>query len=135
MKRSVLKILLVKHEGLKLSAYTDTVGKVTIGVGRNLVDVGVSEQEAMELLDHDIDRIWRALTSQLAFFGSLDDTRQHVLISMAFNIGVAGMLHFSKMLDALEHLDFERAAREMEDSKWYQQTGARGKELAAMMRS
>lgn len=51
---TVLKDMLIRHEGLKLKPYRDTVGKLTIGAGRNLNDLGISEREAMFLLDNDI---------------------------------------------------------------------------------
>jgi lysozyme len=134
MNRTVLKALLVKHEGLRLKPYTDTVGKVTIGVGRNLTDDGISEAEARMLLDDDITAAWSRLPSVVRCFGSLDDTRQHVLLDMAFNLGVDGLRHFVKMLAAIEARDFAKAADEMLASTWAKEVGDRATELAQMMR-
>jgi lysozyme len=46
---------LIRDEGLKLKPYTDTVGKLTIGIGRNLTDRGISRQEALVLARNDVD--------------------------------------------------------------------------------
>jgi len=133
MNRSVLRGLLIKHEGLSTQVYRDTVGKLSIGCGRNLDDVGISTDEAMVLLDNDINRIVAALTSHVACFGSLDATRQHVLVDLAYNVGIAGLLHFTKMLAAVEARDFVAAATEMLASRWAQQVPTRAEELAGMM--
>jgi len=118
-----------------LKPYTDAAGKISIGVGRNLTDVGISEDEADYLLDNDISSILHQLVARIAIFGSLDTTRQNVLADMAMNLGIEGLLRFHKMLAAIEAHDFEKAADEMLDSKWATQVGKRATELAAMMRT
>ena len=118
-----------------MKPYTDAAGKISIGVGRNLTDVGISEDEADYLLDNDISSILHQLVARIAIFGSLDTTRQNVLADMAMNLGIEGLLRFHKMLAAIEAHDFEKAADEMLDSKWATQVGKRATELAAMMRT
>lgn len=134
MNRTVLKAMLVKHEGLKLKPYKCTAGKLTIGVGRNLDDVGISEDEARDLLDNDINRLHAAIPAVIPCFGSLDEARQHVLLDMAFNLGLSGLGKFAKFRAALEARDFEGAAREMLASAWAGQVGERAQTLAKMMR-
>lgn len=136
MNRTALKVQLVKHEGLRLKPYHCTAGKLTIGVGRNLDDKGITEAEAAALLDNDINEVWKECSSRLAAFGfgALDDARQHVLLDMAFNLGVPGLLRFKKMLDAIGRRDFDAAAREMLESQWARQVGDRAVELAQMMK-
>lgn len=137
MNRTRLKAMLVRHEGLRLKPYRDTVGKLTIGVGRNLDDCGISNEEAAVLLDNDITRVWQELTKKLPFFGALSADRQNALVDMAFNLGLAALLPpgkaFYKMLAAMEHADFEGAAREMLSSAWARQVGDRAGELAGIM--
>lgn len=159
MNRTRLKALLVKHEGLRLKPYRCPAGKLTIGVGRNIEDKGFSSEErrvlgldngrkiedgitadeALYLLDNDITEVWKALSVKLVgVFTSLDETRQHVLMDMAFNLGVAGLMKFRKMLAAVERRDFAVAAGEMLDSAWAKQVGndpgERAHTLAGMMR-
>lgn len=48
---SRLHDMLIRHEGLRLKPYHDTVRKLTIGIGRNLDDVGITHEEALILLE------------------------------------------------------------------------------------
>lgn len=132
---SPLKQQLKRDEGLRLFSYVDTVGKLTIGYGRNLADVGISSAEADYLLDNDIRKAEGELLQALPWVVNLDDARQAVLVNMAFNIGVHGLLGFRNMLSALEAGVYEEAAKEMEASRWAEQVGARAQRLIVQMRT
>lgn len=125
--------LLIQHEGLQLRPYTDASNKLTIGVGRNLDDTGITRDEAMMLLRHDIDRVTQQLDARLPWWRGISAARQNVLISMAFNLGVDGLLGFTRMLSYLQDGDYPAAAEEMLSSKWATQVGNRAVELADMM--
>lgn len=125
---------LIDEEGLRLKPYRDTVGKLTIGVGRNLDDVGISEDEARILLEHDITRVARSLDTHLSWWTRLSQDRQNVLVEMGFQLGIAGLFRFRKFLLALEMGDYEGAKDEMLDSKWARQTPDRADRLAKRMR-
>jgi len=125
-----LKALLVKHESYKQFPYSDTTGHITIGVGRNLSDRGISTTEAFYLLDDDIIFFVSKLNHFLPWFAKLDENRQIALCDMCFNLGVQGFLGFQKMISALERGDYQEAAKEMLDSKWSQQVGERATCLA-----
>lgn len=116
-----LKDQLIQHEGLRLKPYRCTAGKLTIGVGRNLEDTGISEEEAMFLLDNDIARFTYLCQTRIPCFMSLSDSRKNVLVDMAFNMGIAGLLKFQNMLSALEEGDYEKATAEMLNSVWAKQ--------------
>lgn len=125
--------MIKKHEGFKSKPYKDTVGKLTIGYGRNLDDVGISEVEAGYLMVSDISRVMTELSNNLSFWKALDLTRQDVLIDMCYNIGFNKLLEFKKMIAALEAGDYTKASAEMLNSKWAAQVGSRATELAQMM--
>ena len=74
------------HEGLRLFPYVDTVGKTTIGCGRNLTDKGITIEEARFLLDHDITECLADLHS-FGWFIGLDSIRQRALVDLRFNLG------------------------------------------------
>jgi len=133
MNKERVKQLLVRDEGLRLFPYKDTVGKLTIGVGRNLTDTGISESEAFLLLSNDIDRAWEDLTEALPWVEDLDEVRQHVLLNMAFNLGLAGLLKFRNTLALIRRGDYAGAAKGMLASKWASQVGERAKRLAHQM--
>jgi lysozyme len=125
---------LILHEGMKLKPYRCPAGKLTIGVGRNLEDKGLSKQEALFLLRRDIAEVTNELR-KYPWFETLDMVRQKVLIDMAFNLGINGLLSFKKMLSYLKAGDYEKAADEMVNSRWYGQVGDRSKRLVKMMRT
>jgi len=129
-----LKSDLIRHEGMRLKPYKDTIGKLTIGIGRCLDDVGISEDEALMLLEHDLESAIKWVRT-LVDFDSLDTVRQEVLVNMAFNVGIARLREFVHMLNAVAEGDFEKASKEMLDSVWAGQVGARALELAERMRT
>ncbi|MGO0624759.1 glycoside hydrolase family protein, partial [Escherichia coli] len=107
-----LKGLLLQHESFRQFPYTDTTGHLTIGIGRNLVDRGITQSEALFLLDDDIVYFNSKLLHFLPFFIHLSENRQIALINMCFNLGVQGFLGFKGMILALESHDYNRAAQE-----------------------
>jgi lysozyme len=108
---------LMHEEGLRLKPYKDTVGKTTIGYGRNIEDVGISREEAEMLLRNDIMRAMKAARQLVTNFGCLTSLRQEVLIEMAFNLGTAGVGKFVKMIKAVEANDYAEAAKQIVTSK------------------
>ena len=123
---------LIRHEGLKLHPYLCPAGKLTIGVGRNLSDNGISEAEARVLLANDI-AVSEAELCQYPFWRDLSAARKMALIDMHFNLGLGRFKKFKRMLAAIQAGDYELAAREMLDSKWARQVGKRAVTLADMM--
>ena len=135
MNKTKLAEQLKKHEGLRLKPYTDTVGKLTLGIGRNLEDKGITEQEALFMLNNDVNYFYTNLIKIIPWIKSLDDVRQNVLVNMAFNLGVAGLLSFKNTLRLVSVCHFHEAAEEMLNSKWAKQVGYRAEELAEQMRT
>ena len=128
-----LREQLIRDEGCKLRVYKDSRGIETIGVGRNLRDKGISQHEADMLLDADILEYSAAVIAHLPWSLRLDEARRAVLINMAFNLGVRGLLGFKNMLAAVEAGAYDRAAAEMMDSRWAGQVGERAARLARQM--
>lgn len=133
MNLTLMKIELMRDEGVRLRPYRDTVGKLTIGVGRNLDDVGIDEAEAEFLLEQDIARTATTLDAHLPWWQQLDEIRQRVLLNMAFNMGIASLLGFKNTLAAMQAGKYDDAAAGMLSSKWAQQVGPRAQRLAVMM--
>ena len=117
-----------RDEGVRSTVYLDSRGIPTIGVGRNLRDVGLSDPEVDFLLANDIQRAEDGL-SGFAWYQGLDDVRKGAVTNMAFNLGVAGLLHFPHMIAALAKQDWSGAAAEMVNSDWAKQVGARATRL------
>ena len=126
---------LIDHEGLELSLYKCTGDKWTIGVGRNLDDRGITEDEARYLLKNDIAIVEEELLRAKPSVADLDAVRQRVLVDMGFNLGLPILLKFQNMWAAIEDEDWVDAAEQMLDSRWAKQVGRRAARLADAMRS
>ncbi len=128
-----LRERITRHEGKKLKPYTDTVGKLTIGIGRNLDDVGISDEEAYFLLDNDILKASKQLFANIPLAVNLDKTRQEVLIELVFWVGIGGLIKFKNMLFCLQKSDWRGAAEGLLDSALHRQVPDRTEELAKML--
>jgi lysozyme len=123
---------LKRHEGIELKPYKCTSDKLTIGVGRNLEDVGISEAEAEYLLMNDLSRFMK-MANEFNWYAGLNDARKAVIISMLFNLGRGGFNKFLKFKQALAEGDHLTASREMLDSRWAKQVKGRAVELSKQM--
>lgn len=132
--KAMLSEQLIRHEGMKSKPYLCTAGRLTVGVGRNLMDNGINVEEALYLLNNDIDTMQEQIEYHLPWVVDLKEHQKMVLINMAFNLGVGGLLTFKNMLQALEQGDLALVEYEMLDSLWADQVGQRADELAAQMR-
>ncbi len=117
--------LLIKHENLKLKPYKDTKGILTIGVGRNLEDNGISEDEAMYLLENDIKIVEQELKDIFPNFDKLPENVRLVLIDMIFNLGKPRFMKFRHMIEAVKNRDWGAMIKEMKNSKWCEQVKSR----------
>ena len=145
---------LVKHEGLRLEVYQDTLGINTVGIGRNLDDRGITQDEldwmdyptiehvysdgiteadAVYLAQNDVQIVEEELLRAHPCVENLDAVRQLVLVDMAFNMGVPRLCKFKKMWNAIHENKFDAASKEMLDSRWANQVKSRSVKLANAM--
>jgi len=129
-----LKEDLILDEGLRLKPYSDTVGKTTIGVGRNLDDRGLSKAEAEYLLENDLGWVRVELDRKAPWWRDLPDGPGRALINMCFNLGWPRLSGFRNMLAALEVGDFDQAANHALESRWATQVGGRALRIADLIR-
>ncbi len=151
-----LRALIAEHEGRRATAYKDSRGIPTVGVGFNLtrpdarqkisalgVNYDLLCQTTVTLTDAQIDTLLDAdIAGALADarvcvgnFDALPEPAQMVVVDMIFNLGAAGFSKFKKMIGALEQGNLEQASKEMQDSAWYAQVKERGVADVALMRS
>lgn len=126
---------LERDEGVRLKPYRDTVGKLTLGCGRNLDDVGITSDEARYLCRNDMERVRLELERELPWLEVHPEPVQRAIANMVFNLGIYRLLGFVDMLAALRVADYERAANEALDSKWSTQVGARAQRIAEAIRN
>jgi lysozyme len=129
-----------RDEGIELVAYPDPLTRAspwTIGCGHCGPDVhpGLTwtEQQAEDALKADIAKAIAGLDHAIPWWRKLCDVRQDVLVNMAFNMGVEGLLKFRHMLTAAEDGHYYAAAAEMRASQWAKQLPKRSHRLAAQM--
>jgi len=125
--------LIKQHEGLRLKAYKDTVGVLTIGYGYNL-EKGISNAVADLMLEESMEEVYAA-TKAFTWFKYLSPVRQAVIENMLFNLGWGRFRGFKKFISYMESGDYLLAAEEMLDSKWAGQVGRRAVDLSEMMRT
>jgi len=135
MNYRTLREMLIIDEGIRLKPYKDSVGKTSIGIGRNLDDVGITKDEATFLLDNDIKAAIESLDTILPWWRGMSEVRQHVIVNMCFNLGISKLMGFKLALEAMEAGDYETAANQMTNSAWFNQVGARAIRLVSLMRN
>ena len=144
-----IKEQLVRHEGLRLTPYRCTADKLTIGIGRNLDDCGITQSESYVMLINDIMNCEKQLLDEIPeIYNALDEVRKSVLLNMCISIpqirfaplrepcylGIKGLLEFKNTMAFISAGDWERAANGMLASKWAKQVGRRAIELSELMR-
>lgn len=133
MFNSVYKELVERvklHEGFREKPYFDSLGVGTIGYGFTYL----KKEECDKILDNRLKEATGLVEGYLINEGiTLDDFRTAILVEMAFQLGFKGLLGFKKMWKALRDMDYEKAAEEMKDSRWFRQTPARSADLADKM--
>ncbi len=127
------ELLILGHEGHRSKIYEDTRGNRTIGIGLNLEN-GISIDLSRVILKFQVTEIREQLKYKIPAFNSLSATRQDVLISVAFNLGISGLMKFKKMLAAIEEGNFKRASMELLDSSAARELHNRYNELAEMLK-
>lgn len=116
------------HEGISLKPYLDTVGKWSIGIGRNLDDCGIRMDEALHMLDNDINQATSDLTRILPEWLQCPPEVQLVLIDMMFQLGLTRFCGFKKMIEAVKCHDYSKMIEEIKDSKYAKQVPSRAED-------
>jgi len=133
---------LTKHEGCKTTVYLCTEGIPTVGIGHALygfeeLAVGdeVSMEQVLEWFKEDCNEALTDCRALFLNFDSLPDQVKRVLVNMAFNLGRSRLGKFKNMVTAVNEGNWNKAADEMVDSRWYNQVGNRSVELENWMRN
>jgi lysozyme len=135
---------IINHEGFKLKKYRDSLKNWTIYCG-HLCKPGElylgTKEDAMKYLRQDIEIAKHDLKQIFPFYKKFTRARQEVLIELLFNMGMPRFLTFIHMIHAINISDWEEAAKQLRQSKWYGQVDktaddgkGRGDELIEMLR-
>ena len=137
-----LVAMLKRHEGVKHFAYRDSEGILTIGCGRNISSspinkgIGVSDDEIDYMLQNDIERTIKELSSEYPWFNELEEgARKDAIINMHFNLGRPRFAKFKKAIAHMEAANHDMAAIEFLDSRWAKQVKGRALEVTDMIKT
>ena len=128
-----------RFEGLRLKPYKCPAGKLTIGYGRNLTDIGISKNEADIMFYSDMLSAEKDAAAWLEKYDmkpeDISQSRFYVLTDMMFNMGWGSCLKFKTFMSELKKSHYDDAAKAMLESKWATQVGSRAITLAGMMKN
>lgn len=127
-----IRDLLKRHEGVRNKPYVDTAGKVTIGVGHNLTDIGLTNEQIEDLLTDDIERA-ETECHKYDWFAGLSECRKAAVIDFQFNVGPGTFASFRTFIACMSRGDWDGAGAALEHSLWYKQVKARGPEIVNMI--
>ena len=132
-------------EGVKYEIYNDHLGYPTFGIGHLVIpsdkeyreDVGtrVSEERVRECFDKDVESVLRDCTLLYKDFYELPEEAQQIIANMMFNMGYTRLSKFKGMKKGVDARDWNKAADEMVDSRWYKQVTNRANRLVERMRN
>jgi lysozyme len=123
--KDLVKERLIQWEALVLKPYECSQGYTTIGVGRNLETNGISKDEAMYLLNNDINSVIQKLDKQWPVWNTFPENAKTIIIDLVFNMGINTWLSFRKTRAYMELGEWEKAGKELLNSKYAQQVGRR----------
>ena len=143
--REELADMLTADEGRRLKVYDDHNGEPikkgskvegypTIGIGRELQNFGLSEEEAQYLLMNDIERVLKEAEA-FTWWNNLNEARKVFVAIMLFNLGLTRFNQFKNFQARLLESNWSKAADEMMDSRWAKQVGTRATRLEKIMRT
>ena len=132
-------------EGVKYEIYLDHLGYPTFGIGHLVIpsdkeyreDVGtrVSEERVRECFDKDVLSVLRDCSLLFKDFDELPEEDQQIIANMMFNMGYTRLSKFKGMKRGVDARDWNKAADEMVDSRWYKQVTNRANRLVERMRN
>ena len=136
---------LANDEGCKYEVYLDHLGYPTFGIGHLITDddpecgtsVGteVSSDRVQEAFDSDIESVLSDCERLYVQFEHLPEEVQLIIANMMFNMGYTRLSKFKGMKRGVDARDWNAAADEMVDSKWYKQVTNRADRLVTRMRN
>jgi len=130
---NILATELTRDEGFRKKPYKCSAGKLTIGVGRNIEDRGITRDEAEYMLKNDIKQSI-AEAEKFDWYKGLSAARKRVVVNMIFNLGAPTFRKFKGTIRLIKNRNYAAASVEMLDSRWARQVGVRATRLSKMMR-
>ena len=145
MNKDVLREEIAEDEGCKYEIYLDHLGYPTFGIGHLVresdpehgeeVGTSISEDRVIEAFESDIETVLSDCNKLYSDFEDLPEEAQLIIANMMFNLGYPRLSAFKGMKRGVDSRDWDAAADEMVDSRWYNQVTNRANRLVERMRS
>ena len=143
MNKDRLYKQLKNDEGEVCKVYNDHLGYLTFGIGHLITQKDpeaalplgspVSEERVKECFDRDVASSISEIKFLVKDFDDKPDIVQEVLVNMLFNLGYHRLSQFKKFLRAIKNNDWNEAAKEGRDSRWYTQVTKRAERLMSKL--
>ena len=145
MNKDKLREEIAEDEGCKYEIYLDHLGLTTTGIGHLITEsdeeygkpVGtvVEQERVRQLFALDMAVTIDECKVLYPDFDDLPEEVQHIIANMCFNMGRPRLSKFKMMQAAVNARDWNEAAEQMIDSKWYTQVPNRARRLVDRMRA
>jgi lysozyme len=145
MNLEKLRTQLEVDEGVRYEIYLDHLGYPTFGIGHLVIPndpengllsgTAVSEERVAECFEQDVTSVIKDCHKLYNDFDELPEEAQQIIANMMFNMGYTRLSKFKGMKRGVDTKDWNVAANEMMDSKWYQQVKIRATRLVRRMRA
>ncbi|MDX9787917.1 MAG: glycoside hydrolase family protein [Desulfobacterales bacterium] len=133
LNQAIIVATLQQNEGFRGRPYRCSAGKLTIGYGRNIEEVGIKHSEALLMLMNDIEEVSSDLKTIFRQWDTMPPGRQLAMIDMRYQLGATGFRGFKKMLSAISAGNWQDAAAQIKDSRYYRQVPARARRVIRMV--
>ena len=124
-----------EHEGFRSSVYDDSLGIPTIGFGFAIKDLELDLDIAEEILKRKLDNLIKRVHNRFSWVIKAPEPIQEVVYNMCYQMGVSGFSKFKKTIQYLADKNYEKASKEMLDSRWARQTPNRAIELSNIVKA
>ena len=124
-----------EHEGFRSTVYQCTAGHDTLGFGFKVSDLELDLDIAEEILKRKLDKLIKRVHNRFSWVSNAPEPIQEVVYNMCYQMGVSGFSKFKKTIQYLADKNYDKASKEMLDSRWARQTPNRAIELSNIVKA
>ena len=126
---------IMEHEGFRSGVYQCTEGHDTIGFGFKVADLELDLDIAEEILQRKLNLLIKRVNNRFSWVSKAPEPIQNVVYNMVYQLGLNGFSRFRLSIQYLADKNYEKASKEMLDSRWARQTPNRAIELSNIVKA
>ena len=126
---------IMEHEGFRARVYQCTEGHDSIGFGFKVADLELDLDLAEEILVRKLEHLIKRVKNRFSWVNDAPYEIQDVVYNMCYQMGVSGFSKFKKTIQYLSDKNYDKASKEMLDSRWARQTPNRAIELSNIVKA